>query len=175
MNLEKTKLDCIFGRRSIRLYTDKSVDEESIQTLLQAAKAAPSARACDPWRFLVLTQRNVIDSVSELLPYGKMLKMAPLAIVVCGDITKAHSQSLSYMLQDCSAATENILIAAHVLGLGGVWLGVHPNEDRMAGIRKLFTLPEEIIPVNVLSIGYPAEVKEPRTRYNAEYVHHNRW
>ncbi|HQC42482.1 MAG TPA: nitroreductase family protein [Verrucomicrobiota bacterium] len=175
MNLEKTKLDCIFGRRSIRLYTDKSVDEESIQTLLQAAMAAPSARACDPWRFLVLTQRNVIDSVSELLPYGKMLKMAPLAIVVCGDITKAHSQSLSYMLQDCSAATENILIAAHVLGLGGVWLGVHPNEDRMAGIRKLFTLPEEIIPVNVLSIGYPAEVKEPRTRYNAEYVHHNRW
>ncbi len=175
MNLEKTKLDCIFGRRSIRLYTDKSVDEESIQTLLQAAMAAPSARACDPWRFLVLTQRNVIDSVSELLPYGKMLKMAPLAIVVCGDITKAHSQSLSYMLQDCSAATENILIAAHVLGLGGVWLGVHPNEDRMAGIRKLFTLPEEIIPVNVLSIGHPAEVKEPRTRYNAEYVHHNRW
>ena len=175
MNLEKTKLDCIFGRRSIRLYTDKSVDEESIQTLLQAAMAAPSARACDPWRFLVLTQRNVIDSVSELLPYGKMLKMAPLAIVVYEDITKAHSQSLSYMLQDCSAATENILIAAHVLGLGGVWLGVHPNEDRMAGIRKLFTLPEEIIPVNVLSIGYPAEVKEPRTRYNAEYVHHNRW
>ena len=79
------------------------------------------------------------------------------------------------MLQDCAAATENILIAAHTLGLGGVWLGVHPNEDRISGIRKLFKLPEEIIPVNVISIGYPAETKEPRTRYNAEYVHCNRW
>jgi nitroreductase len=175
MNPDKSKLDCIFGRRSVRLYTDRGVDEQSIQTLLQAGMAAPSARACDPWRFLVLTQRNLIDSLSELLPYGKMLKVAPLAFVVCGDITKAHSQSLSYLLQDCAAATENILIAAHTLGLGGVWLGVHPNEDRVNGIRKLFKLPEEIIPVNAISIGYPAEVKEPRTRYNAEYIHCNGW
>lgn len=175
MNSDKSKLDYIFGRRSVRLYTDRAVEEETIQTLLQAAMAAPSACACDPWRFLVLTQRESLDALAELLPYGKMLKGAPLALIVCGDINKAHKESISYLLQDCSAAIQNILLAAHTLGLGGVWLGVHPNEDRIEGIRKLFNIPEEVIPISGISIGYPAKPTEPRDRYNTEFVHFNKW
>lgn len=169
------KLNFIFGRRSVRLYTGQSVDPDTIQSLLEACMSGPSARACDPWRVLVLTERNLLNNLADVMPYGKMLKHAPLAFVICGDIAQAHDQSLSYLLQDCAAAIENTLLAAHALGLGGVWLGVHPREERMNGIRRLFSLPENIIPIGVISLGYSADPKEARTRFKPEYVHYNRW
>ena len=134
------KLEPIFGRRSIRRYTSQPVDEEDIQSLLEAAAAAPSARGCYPARFLVITERSLLNSLAEILPYGSMLKEAPLGIIVCGNIEAAHAQSLSYMLQDCSASIENMLLAAHILGLGAVWLGVHPRKERIEGIKNLFKL-----------------------------------
>ena len=166
----------LLSRRSIRKYqAGEPVSEADVRSLLEAAMAAPSANATDPWRFLVVRDRAALAALAELLPYGKMLKEAALAVVVCGDLSRAHRRELSYLLQDCSAAVENLLLAAHFLALGAVWLGVHPNEDRIAGIRASFGIPQDILPVAVVSVGHPAEQPAPRTRYNAAFVHTDRW
>ena len=165
--------EAILTRRSIRAYTDQPISEELIHKLLVAAMSAPSAGNGQPWQFVVITERAVLDALSDLLPFGKMLKQAPLAITVCGD-TKGSARE-SYWVQDCSAATENLLLAAHALGLGGVWLGVHPREDRVAGVRKILGIPEQVTPLCVLAIGCPAEPSGPVDRYRAERVHRDRW
>jgi nitroreductase len=170
-----SKLDFIFSRRSIRKYQEREVPEEMINDLLEAAMAAPSAVAKDPWHFIVVQSREILDRITEVLPNGKMLREAPVAFIVCGDLNKAHLQELSYMLQDLSAAVENILIAANALELGTCWLGVHPREDRQAGIRQIFDLPENIIPMCGIAIGWPAEQPEARTRYLQERVHLEKW
>ena len=170
-----TKILPILSRRSIRQYTGEPVSDEAVRALLEAAMAAPSAMATDPWRFLVVRDRSALAALAEVLPHGKMLNEASLAIVVCGEPARAHRQELSYLLQDCSAAVENLLLAAHLLGLGAVWLGVHPNEDRVSGIRALFGVPPEVLPLAAIAIGQPAEHPAPRTRYNAASVHTERW
>ncbi len=170
-----TKILPILSRRSIRQYTGEPVGDEAVRALLEAAMAAPSAMATDPWRFLVVRDRSALSALAEVLPHGKMLNEAALAIVVCGELARAHRQELSYLLQDCSAAVENLLLAAHLLGLGAVWLGVHPNEDRVSGIRALFGVPPEVLPLAAIAIGQPAEHPAPRTRYNAASVHTERW
>jgi nitroreductase len=168
-------LDFIFGRRSIRVYRNEEVSEADIRTMLEAAMAAPSAVAKDPWRFVVIRDKAVLQRIADGLPNGKMLATAPVGIVVCGDLDQAHDHQLSYLLQDCSAAIENLLLAAHVLGLGACWLGVHPREDRIRHIRTILGLPEAVIPIAGIAIGHPGEIKEPRSRYHAAYVHHERW
>ena len=168
-------LQFIFSRRSIRKFQDKGVPEAMITDLLEAAMAAPSAVARDPWHFIVVRERATLDRLADILPHGKMLRQAPAAFIVCGDISKAHDQKESYLLQDLSAAAENILLAANVLGLGGCWLGVHPRPERIDGIRELFRLPATIIPMCGIALGWPAEKPPPRTRYKGENVHHERW
>jgi nitroreductase len=163
-------LGFIFGRRSIRAYKTEPVSHAAVLKLLEAAMAAPSAGASDPWRFVVITNRGMLQKLAEALPYGKMLASAPLGIVVSGNIETAHDKQVSYLLQDCAAAIENLLLCAHVLGLGACWLGVHPREQRVRSVRKILNLPENIIPVSCISIGYPAETKHPRTRFNPDYV-----
>jgi nitroreductase len=169
------KLQSIFSRRSIRVYQNRGIDREIVRDLLEAAMAAPSAVAKDPWEFIVLTDKKRLATVAEALPNGKMLTDAPLGIIVCGDMQRAHSGELSYLIQDCSAAIQNLLLAASMLGLGACWLGVHPRPDRIAHIRKVFDLPESVLPIAAIAIGYPAETKEPRTRYNLDYVHNESW
>lgn len=164
------KLDLIFARRSIRKYDERPVPEEMIRDILEAAMAAPSACCKDPWHFTVITSRDLLTRISDGLPNGKMLATAPLGIVVCGDLDKAHDNQVSYMLQDCSAAIQNVLLAADAIGLGACWLGVHPREDRMSHIRNLLGVPENIIPVSTVAVGWPAERKEPRTRFDAAKV-----
>ena len=137
--------------------------------------AAPSAVAKDPWHFIVVKNRETLEKITKVHPHAKMLRQAPLAFIVCGDINLAHRQELSYMLQDLSAAVENIMIAANTLGLGTCWLGIHPREERIAGIRQLFALPDQIIPMCGIAIGYPAEQPEPRTRFREERVHVEKW
>jgi nitroreductase len=170
-----SKLDFIFSRRSIRAYGPEDVSEETIQNLLQAAMAAPSAVARDPWRFVVVRKQAVREKLVEELPHGKMLVQAPVGIVICGDLKAAHDGQLSYLLQDCSAAIENILLAAQALGLGACWLGIHPREERIKHVQKVLALPASIIPVSAISIGHPGESKEPRTRFNADYVRFDKW
>lgn len=171
----RKKLDFIFGRRSIRVYLPGEVTDEQVKIMLEAAMAAPSAVAKDPWRFVVIRNRETLKKIADVLPNGKMLADAAVGIAVCGDIEAAHDRQLSYLLQDCSAAIENLLLAAHILGLGACWLGVHPRENRIAALKRILNLPENIIPVSVIAIGKPGEVKEPRTRYDASKVHYEKW
>lgn len=168
-------LDFLFARRSIRTYTNREIPETMLVDLLEAAMAAPSAVAKDPWHFIVLHDRGAIDRLAAVLPNGKMLTGAAAALVVCGDLDRAHDRQLSFLLQDVSAAIENILLSAHALGLGACWLGIHPREERMAAVSRLFALPENIVPVAGISLGWPAEIKEPRTRFNPELVHWGHW
>lgn len=169
------KLDFIFSRRSIRKYENKEVPETMLQDLLEAGMAAPSAVAKDPWHFIVLKKRENIDKLADILTHGQMLRQATAAFVVCGDITQAHGGLESYMLQDLSACVENILLAANVLGLGTCWLGVHPRPERMEGIIKLFDLPENIIPMCGIAIGWPKDRPDARTRFNPDKVHKEEW
>lgn len=169
------RLKFIFSRRSVRKYHNRQVPEEMLEDLLQAAMAAPSAVAKDPWHFLVIRDRDSLNRLAEVLPNAPMLRQAPAAIVVCGDIERAHDRQESFMLQDLSAAVENVLLAANALGLGACWLGVHPRKERMDGIRRLFKLPDQIIPVAGIAVGWPAEQPEMRTRYNPGRVHHEKW
>jgi nitroreductase len=169
------KLQFIFGRRSIRVYDPVEVNEAAVTQLLQAAMAAPSAVARDPWRFVVIRKKETLSTIAAALPNGGMLATAPLGIVVCGDLEAAHDRQLSYLLQDCSAAIENLLLCAHVLGLGACWLGVHPREDRVQKLKEILQLPASVIPIATISIGHPGEAKEPRTRFNCDYVHWEKW
>jgi len=164
-------IQTIFTRRSIRKYTADPVGEEDVKTLLEAAMAAPSAGNSQPWHFIVIADRQTLDALAEVHAYGKMLSKAPLCIAVCGE----PSLSRHHWVQDCSAATENLLLAVAALGLGAVWLGVYPEEDRAAAICKVLRIPESIVPLNLISIGHPAEEKEPRTQYDEVRVHGERW
>lgn len=164
-------LEAILSRRSIRKYTDRPVPEETVKELLKAAMSAPSANNVQPWEFVVITERKLLDAIPEVHPYSKMLKEAPLAIVVCGDSQKQER----YWPQDCAAATQNILVAARALGLGAVWLGVYPRDDRVAGLAKLLGIPGPFVPLCVISIGYPAEEKPPSNRYDEAKIHRNGW
>jgi nitroreductase len=170
-----SKLSLIFSRRSVRKYQEKAIPDEMLTDILEAAMAAPSAVKRDPWHFIVVKKEETRKQIASLLPNGKMLARAAAGIVVCGDIEKAHDQLESYMLQDCSAAIENVLIAANALDLGACWLGVHPRKDRIEGLRNLFKLPPNIIPISAIALGFPGERPEPRTRYNPDFVHWEGW
>ncbi len=171
----RQKLGFIFGRRSIRAYRPGEISDDVVRALLEAAMAAPSAVAKDPWRFVVVRNQNTLSQIADALPNGKMLPLASLGIVVCGDLEAAHDRQLSYLLQDCSAAIENLLLAVHALGLAACWLGVHPRVDRIERLSAILGLPASVIPVSAIAIGYPGEEKEPRTRYNPAAVHIEKW
>lgn len=165
----------ILARRSVRKFTDGAVTDAQVQGLLDAAMAAPSAMHCDPWHFIVIRSQEMRDQLADALPYGQMLRQAPLGIIVCGDMKATHRNEYAYMLHDTSAAIQNLLLAAHAQGLGAVWLGIQPNEDRIAAVTQTFGLPDGIVPVSAIAIGVPAEFPEPRTRFDAAKVHAERW
>ena len=164
------KLNLLYGRRSIRKYQLRPVGDDLVREMLKAAMAAPSACCKDPWHFIVLKKDETRRQVAALLKNGGFLADAPMGFVVCGDLNRAHGGELSYLLQDCAAATENLLVAAHGLSLGGCWLGVHPRMDRVEGIRQLLDLPENIVPVAAVAIGWPAQDLNSRTRFRDEAV-----
>lgn len=164
-------IDAILARRSIRQYTDEPVSEDDIRQLLEAGMAAPSGMNRKPWHFVVVTERELLDRLGDTTTSWGMLKQATLAVVACGD----PDISEKYWVQDTIAGVENLLIAVSMLGLGGVWLGCHPNPERVGPTREILGIPEPVVPIAVLSIGHPAEEKEPRTQYDAERVHRNGW
>jgi nitroreductase len=166
-------MDAILSRRSIRRYTAEAVPDEVIKELLEAAMSAPSANNEQPWHFVVIKERRILDKIPDYHPFSSMLREAPMAIVVCGQPKSETSQR--FWVQDCSAATQNILLAAQARGLGTVWLGVFPNEKRIEPTRKLLGIPAQVTPLCVISIGYPAEKKPPAKRYNPKKVHHDQW
>lgn len=166
-------MEAILGRRSIRQYTESPVSDETVETILRAAMAAPSANDKQPWRFIIINKREILDAIPAFHQYAAMLKQAPLAILICGD--KSAVSHTGYLYLDCSAATQNMLLAIHALGLGAVWLGIYPREQRMAGIRDLLGLPDHLEPVALVSIGYPAEHKPPSRRFDKEKIRYNHW
>ncbi len=166
-------MSAIFERRSIRKYTDKEVSEELIEKILRAGMAAPSAGNQQPWHFIVIDDRDVLIEIPKFHPNSRMLMEASRAIVVCGDLKLQKYEG--YWIQDCSAAMENMLLMVQELGLGAVWLGVYPVEERVKGVVKLLNLPENIMPLSIISIGYPDEKRDPVDRYNPSRIHRNRW
>ncbi|OFW61011.1 MAG: NADH dehydrogenase [Actinobacteria bacterium RBG_16_64_13] len=166
-------MDSILTRRSIRKYTDKPVPDELVTELLRAAMAAPSAGNQQPWQFVVVRERRLLEAIASATPYSGMTRGAQLAVVICGDLSR--EQNPGFWVQDCAAATENLLIAANALGLGAVWLGFYPREERVATLRSLFGLPEDIVPFAVVPVGYPADHPEPADRFDENRIHFDRW
>ena len=166
-------LDAIHTRRSIRKYEDKPVPEELLEAVLSAAMSAPSACNAQPWHFVVITDRAVLKQVPKINPHAAMAADAPAAILVCGDVSLELSSG--YWVVDCSAAVENLLLAAHALGLGAVWTGIYPRDDRMQGFSQLLNLPQNVIPHSLIPLGYPAEQPPRQDRYKKERVHFDRW
>lgn len=166
-------MNSIFNRRSIRKYTEQEVSDKVIEQLLKAAMAAPSAGNEQPWQYIVIRDRETMNAIPKFHPYSQMLKEASAAIVVCGDSSLEKFQG--YWVQDCSAATQNILLEAQELGLGSVWLGVYPDEGRVDALKKLLGLPVYVTPLCILPIGYPAEQRQGADRYDSARIHHDRW
>jgi nitroreductase len=171
--LNNPVINAILKRRSIRRYSGDPVNKSDLQILLKAGMYAPSARNQQPWHFIVIDDGSILKNITEIHPYAGMLTQAELAILVCGD--EDLELSKGYWSVDCAAATQNILLAAHSMGLGAVWLGVYPREERQKGIRELFKLPDQVHPFALISIGYPAETKAPPDRFKEERIHTNKW
>lgn len=163
-------LQNIMTRTSVRAYQSDPVSEETLQTIVRAGMAAPTARNLQPWKFIAITQPEKLAKLADKLPNARMLKNAPAAIVVCGDLKKAFQTKpeVEFWVQDCSAATENILLAAHGLGLGAVWTGVYPNLDKVAAVRDELGLDASLVPLCVVVLGSPAESPEIKDKWKDE-------
>ena len=173
---EKNAIEIIMARKSVRSYTSRPVEKEKVDIMLKAAMAAPSAVNKQPWAFIVIDDRDVLNKLAEVLPYAKMTAEAPMAIVVCGDLSKAlNGETDRYWMLDCSAASENLLLAAESMGLGAVWTAVYPENDRIAKVRSVLSLPDHIIPFNLIPVGYPQHREEAKDKFKTENIHYNKW
>ena len=170
-------LENILSRKSVRSYTDQPISREQIDTLLRAAMAAPTAIDLRLWRFVVVNDRSALDSLRTHLPYAKMLQEAQAAIVVCGDtaVLDPRGKTSAFWQQDCAAATENLLLQAEAMGLGAVWTGCYPAQERVDAVQKALSLPANIVPLSVIPIGYPKGDAKPKNKWNAENVHYGKW
>ena len=169
-------LETIMTRTSIRQYTDQPVEKEKIEAMLRAGMAAPTAVNAQPWHFVVVSDKAKLGELAAANPRAGMLKSAPLAIVVCGDMSKAmEGKGRQFWIQDCSAATENILLAAHAQGLGAVWTALYPMEERIQPVSEALKLPDTLIPLCTVVIGYPAEQPEPKDKWKPENISYNEY
>ncbi|MFC2083909.1 nitroreductase family protein [Bacteroidota bacterium] len=166
-------MDAIITRRSIRKFKNIEVPDNYVDEILKAAMYAPSARNYQPWLFIVINDRGVLNKIPHVHPYAEMVYEAALAILVCGD--RKIEKMDEYIAIDCAAATQNLLLSAHNLGLGAVWLGVYPREKRMAGLSDLVKLPENVIPISLVALGYPGEEITAPERYNRDKIYFNTW
>ena len=166
-------IEALNTRRSIRAFTSRPVSLELVRELIRAAMHAPSAGNEQPWHFIILTDHELLSKIPDFHPYAGMMAEAPVAVLVCGDPRQEKHPGM--WVQDLAAATQNPLLAAHAKGLGAVWVGIHPREDRILPLRKLIDLPEAIIPFAIVPLGHPAEKADPDDRYRPELIHLNQW
>lgn len=160
-------------RRSIRKYTDEPVSDDNIHALLDAAMHAPSAKNEQPWHFVVVRDSSVRAVLAKTTPYTHMAAEAPVVIVVCGDMN--HDKASGMWVQDCAAATQNLLLAARGENLGTVWCGVHPIQEREEHVRSALNLPANIVPFNLICIGHPAQPFKEEQRFQEERIHREKW
>lgn len=173
---ETSALENLMSRTSIRAYRDKPVEDDKVEKMLRAAMAAPTAGNKQPWKFVVVKDKSILAAISARLGTMKMAEKAPLAIVVCGDLDNTFpADGRDYWVEDTSAATENLLLAAHALGLGAVWCGIYPMQERVAFLQQLLRLPANIVPLNVIPIGYPAESPAPKDKWKPGNIHYDTW
>jgi nitroreductase len=165
--------EAILTRRSIRKFIDHPIPDEQIEKLLRAAMQAPSARNQQPWQFIVIDDRAILNAIPQIMPNASMAARSPLGILICGDLSLETSPG--YWVVDCSAATENILLAAHSMGLGACWCGVYPRQERIDGLRKLLGLPENVMAHSLVVVGQPAEQPKPENRFRNDRVRKNHW
>lgn len=176
MDQTNNTLEIIHQRKSVRNYTDQKVEKEKLEALVKAGMAAPTAVNKQPWAFVVIDDKDVLNQLGDALPYAKMAKKAGGAIIVCGDLSKAlEGWEQEFWIQDCSAATQNILLAAESMGLGAVWTAAYPAKDRMKSVIEILNLPEHIIPLNVIPIGYPKGIEKPKDKWKPENMHWQKW
>jgi nitroreductase len=171
--MQMDALEALMTRRSVRAYTDEPVSDEQVLKILAAGMQAPSANNHQPWHFVVVREREHLDGLAAVLPFGKMLVQAPLGVVVCADA--GLEQRSGYWVQDCAAATQNILLACHALGLGAVWIGVYPREERVVALCDLLGLPAAVTPLCTIAIGWPAEQPAPVDRFRQDRIHEEQW
>ncbi|MDR2293300.1 MAG: nitroreductase family protein [Prevotellaceae bacterium] len=164
-------LENIANRKSVRDYIEgKQIESEKIEKLLRAGMAAPTGKNTQPWEFIVISERTILDSLAANLPYAKMLQQATLAIIVCADTSKSE-----YWYVDCAAATENILLAAEAMELGAVWTASYPYENRMSAVKKVTQHPDNIQSLCVIPIGYPSMKESPKDKWKPEKIHKEKW
>lgn len=166
-------LNAILTRRSIRKFTGESIKEEDLNILLKSGFQAPSAHNYQPWHFVVVRDENIIDRIVEFHPYAKMLPKAGCGIIVCGDEEKQPNRG--FLVEDCSAAIQNMLLAAHGIGLGAVWCGIYSVDKLVDSAKDVLGLPENIIPIGMVVVGVKDEEKEPTDRYDVNKIHYNGW
>ncbi|MBW2060394.1 MAG: nitroreductase family protein [Deltaproteobacteria bacterium] len=166
-------IEAIKTRRSIRSWKDRPVPDNLVREILGAAMYAPSAVNRQPWQLVMITDRQLLDKIPEINPYAAIARKAPMGIMVCGDL---HLDMYGgYWPLDCSALTQNLLLAAHAKGLGAVWTGVYPGEDRVQGFQRLLNLPQHVVPLALVLLGYPAESPGPEDRFREDRIHYNQW
>lgn len=178
VSAQEAVLENIMTRSSVRNFTSQKVETDKIETLLKAGMAAPTGGNKQPWEFVVLNDREIMDKIPEFASGARMITKAQTAIVVCGDVSRCMPGVLSeYWIQDCSAATENILLAAHAMGLGAVWCGAYPNndEDRVSKFKTLLNLPESVYALCVIVVGYPEGEQTPKSKWDPSKVHYNKF
>jgi len=179
IDMKQTKypdaISVIHKRKSVRNFTGESVTQNEIDILLKAAMAAPSAVNCQPWEFILVTDRKTLDALGDALPFAKMIFKAGAAIIVCGVPAKAHKQMEEYAVIDATLASQNILLAAEAIGLGAIWTAAYPYPDRMKSVKTILNIPEDIIPLNVIPIGHPTGEDNPKEKFNPEKIHHEIW
>ena len=174
--MEKTILQTIMSRTSVRAFLSNPVSDETIETLLKAAMAAPSAKNSQPWAFVVIKNRELLEKLGASLPNAKMTATAPAAVVICGTLDKAlPGEAREYWIQDCAAATENFLLAVHALGLGAVWTGVHPISERIAILKETLRLPNGVEPFCLIPFGWPAGPVDAKDKWDPAVVHSDVW
>jgi nitroreductase len=166
-------MEAIHTRRSIRKFQLQSVPDELVTEMLAAAMSAPSAGNQQPWHFVLITDPDLLAKAPGINPHAAMAREAPLAILICGDLDLEKYPG--YWVQDCSAATQNMLLAAHGKGLGAVWTGIYPLQDRVEGFKRLCNLPDKVIPLALVVIGYPVQTLKPENRFRADRIHRNSW
>lgn len=168
-------IENIMTRTSIRQFTDQPIAKDTLDLLVKAGMAAPSAMNVQPWSFVVITEKEVLDSLNAVKPWFN-LKTATAAIAVCGNTEPKEDGTINeYWVQDCSAVTENILLAAHAYGLGAVWCGVYPVTETVNGVKRVLQIPENITPLCIVTLGYPAENPEPKDKFKTENIHYQKW
>ncbi len=175
-SMENPAITNIMTRVSVRQFTGEKITQAQVDTLLRAAMAAPSAINKQPWAFFVVTDQALIDRLGEALPYSRCQNGAACAIIPCGDLSKAiEGAGRDFWINDVSAATENLLLAAHAMGLGAVWTGLHPDMERVKMVQEMLGMPEHIIPLCIVPVGVPAEQPAVKEKYNEANIHYNQW